>query len=380
MQKREKGLSTVEFVVVIAIVVVSGLLCAACPGFYHDRSAARRQSCQNNLKQWGLIFTMYAGESRGGYWPPMSGYAAPDMGSVAMPDMRAVYPEYLSDPLIAKCLEDETGGFGYPSALPFGPGLQQIQTLMETGDATQDCMLFHVTVARSYVYMNYAVRTPAEGEVAWTAWSKAGNATLLGAQGAGGFTDHPPSAFAGVIELGPECPYAMGGTIHHLHGRILGGSMAPDGPFMNPEGDIVTGWRGDPTADPPTELGWDPEKGARVPEVIVRMHQRITRNVVSKIGDLPQNTFPEADIPVMWDVFANSLKSSRAGAPDGVVVQISNHIPGGSNVLFMDGHVEFVPWSHPEGTRFPMRATAPQTFGDGKEWLNKTATNSLLSD
>ena len=37
----------------------------------------------------------------------------------------------------------------------------------------------------------------------------------------------------------------------------------------------------------------------------------------------------QSDIPVLWDYF-------------GLDARDSNHLPGGSNVLFMDGHVEFV--------------------------------------
>ena len=46
-----------------------------------------------------------------------------------------------------------------------------------------------------------------------------------------------------------------------------------------------------------------------------------------------------------------------AGGP---FIMYFNHIPGGSNVLFMDGHVEFVRYTgSPLGVDIDVRATAP---------------------
>jgi prepilin-type processing-associated H-X9-DG protein len=47
----------------------------------------------------------------------------------------------------------------------------------------------------------------------------------------------------------------------------------------------------------------------------------------------------------MWDTFGSStFTDNRAGLVS------FNHVPGGCNVLFMDGHAEFVRY----GTKFPM--------------------------
>jgi len=84
-----------ELIVVVVVILVAAAILL--PALARGREAARRSSCQNNLKQWGLVFKMYANESNDMYPPP-----SPVPGNWIC-NANAIFPEYLTDPSILKC-------------------------------------------------------------------------------------------------------------------------------------------------------------------------------------------------------------------------------------------------------------------------------------
>ena len=70
---------------------------------------------------------------------------------------------------------------------------------------------------------------------------------------------------------------------------------------------------------------WGLNGGASLP----RLREGIERFMITDINDPGASAKAQSEIYVMYDQI-------------GSLVSVFNHVPGGANVLYMDGHVEFV--------------------------------------
>ena len=221
------GYINIAFMLIVMLVLPALLL----PALARAREAARRSSCQNNLKQMGLVYKMFANESKKQTYPHLSS----TLGQL-MSAKNEIYPEYLTDPNVLIC-----------------PSLPDSGKWRDRKDAAID--------DESYFYLGYAVNDEKDLAAFCTAYKE----------------------------------------------RMSKGQPL-DGDLEVPQG-----------------------TGSCGGSVIYQLREGIERFFITDINNPMGSAMVQSTLPIL-------------------IERPENHVPKGGNVLFMDGHVEFIKY----GTHWPM--------------------------
>lgn len=318
MIRRNSGITFIELLVFVGVIVVAVLVIM--PAIQNAQEAKRTAFCQDTLRRWGQAFSMYADEDPLQKFPPIQTVNRKKMGEnpesidclslFFIPRLDVLYPSLIDDLGMLCCPSDVVSD-------------DKIAEVSEKGldGLFEEFKMQHF----SYVYLGWAF-------------------DRLGVEPAQRMNDFPILNEMVQEPLPPEIrnietvyvtPQFAGGMEALFSSLLEGGNKAVPGQYLLHVAD--------------SDLTVMEQLGNNGGDTIRRLGKGVERFLVTDQHDTNAVKQCASRVGTMMDAYGGN----------GYMMYF-NHMPGGANVLYMDGHVDFVRYGgSPVGLDIDVNATAP---------------------
>lgn len=324
MASRRVRLTGREGALILGLLVILGLV--SLPAMRYAGERSRRTSCQAQLRQWGQIYRLFASEHGGRYPGRFLDYQnriRPENGFWAAADISELFPEYLNDLNLLLCPSivnkpaegwtDVQRGYGYPATTGYRRGIDP-----SWADSPVD------TPAREAAR---AMRAAKITQIQADAWCR----------------DTSP-------DNDQYCYWRPMEDSYSYWGWTVRGEQVSKPEDMAEMGRVVDNDADDRS---PLNPGCNLKNYLKDFDVVLPIYGRtriyylregVERFFITDIQDPGARAKTAAEIPVLFDKLEASLEMTASQPKDWV------HRPAGPNVLFMDGHAEFMPYPQANGS------------------------------